>query len=35
MASPSVRVSITSSSSAVCGVLLKNALAVAVGIYVC
>lgn len=35
MASPSDRVSIISSSSVVYGVLLKNALAVAVGICVC
>ena len=35
MASPFGRVSIISSSSVVYGVLLKNALAVAVGIYVC
>lgn len=35
MASPSGRVSITSSSSVVYGVLLKNALAVVVGICVC
>jgi hypothetical protein len=35
MASPSGRVSIISSSSVVYGVLLKNALAVAVEICVC
>ncbi len=35
MASPSDKVSITSSSSVVYGVLLKNALAVDVGICVC
>ena len=35
MASPSGRVSIISSSSVVYGALLKNALAVAVGICVC